>query len=126
MMATLTAFLDASVMYPAPLRDFLMVLAVNELFNARWSQQVHQEWLEAVLRNRPDLTRSQLERTQQLMNSHIADALVDSFEHLINGLSLPDPDDRHVLAAAIKSNTTVIVTCNLKDFPQRVLSPLQI
>lgn len=122
MMATLTAFLDASVMYPAPLRDFLMVLAVNDTFKARWSRQVHQEWITAVLRNRPDISPIQLDRTRGLMNSHIPEALVDNFEHLIDGLSLPDPDDRHVLAAAIKGRCTVIVTANLKDFPSSVLS----
>ena len=109
MMATLTAFLDASVMYPAPLRDFLMVLAVNDIFKARWSQQVHQEWITAVLRNRPDISSMQLERTRTLMNSHIPEALVDNFEHLIAGLSLPDPDDRHVLAAAIMVDVRLLL-----------------
>ena len=125
-MPILTAFLDASVMYPAPMRDFLMQLALIDVFKVKWSEQVHREWIEAVLRNRPDLTRVQLERTRELMNIHIEDALVDDFEHLIGGLLLPDPNDRHVLAAAIKGRAAFIITFNLKDFPRSVLSSFDI
>jgi hypothetical protein len=67
-----------------------------------------------------------MERTRDLMNSHAHDALVEDFEHLIDGLALPDPNDRHVLAAAIKSHSNLIVTYNLKDFPSRVLSVVEI
>jgi hypothetical protein len=55
-----------------------------------------------VLKNRPDLTRAQRERTRDPMNAHARDALVLRFEDLIPSLSLPDPDDRHVLAADIR------------------------
>jgi predicted nucleic acid-binding protein len=112
-----TAFLDASVLYPAPLRDLLMELAVSDMFHAKWSDAVHDEWIRAILKNRPDLTRAQLEKTRDLMNMHARDAVVTGFEPLINVLELPDPDDRHVLAAAIKGRADVIVTINLGDFP---------
>ena len=112
-----TAFLDASVLYPAPLRDLLMELAVADLYRAKWSDAVHEEWMNAVLRTRRDLTRSRLERTRDLMNAHARDALVTDFENLIGLLDLPDPDDRHVLAGAIRGSADIIVTCNLKDFP---------
>jgi predicted nucleic acid-binding protein len=113
----LIAFLDASVLYPAPLRDLLLELAVADLYRAKWSDAVHEEWIRAVLHNRRDLTRAQLERTRDLMNAHARDALVTSFEQLIDILELPDPDDRHVLAAAIRGRAELIVTVNLKDFP---------
>ena len=103
-----------------------MDLASNAVFRARWSQQVHQEWIESLLENRPELSRAQLERTRDLMNRHVHDALVENFEHLIDGLRLPDPNDRHVLAAAIKSQCNLIITNNLKDFPARVLSTFHI
>lgn len=116
-MGNFTAFLDASVLYPAPMRDLLLELAVSDLYRAKWSNMVHEEWIRAVLENRPDLTRDRLERTRDLMNAHVRDALVSDFEQLIDILELPDPDDRHVLAAAIKGRADLIVTANLKDFP---------
>lgn len=121
-MPPVTALLDASVLYPAPLRDFLMYLALTDMVRMRWSQRIHQEWIESLLRNRPELRRERLERTRDLMNLHVLDALVEDFDDLIEGLLLPDPDDRHVLAAAIKSRADLIVTFNLKDFPGNRLS----
>ncbi len=112
-----TAVLDANVLYPAPLRDLLMRLAITDIFAARWSARIHDEWIRNVLKNRPDLTAEQLHRTRDLMNSHVRDCLVCDFESLEVGLTLPDIDDRHVLAAAIKSGAQAIVTFNLKDFP---------
>jgi predicted nucleic acid-binding protein len=121
-LANFTAFLDASVLYPAPLRDLLLELAVSDLYRAKWSEAVHEEWIEAVLRNRSDLRRAQLERTRDLMNAHARDALVTDFEQLIGVLDLPDPNDRHVLAAAIKGRADLIVTVNRKDFPAEKLN----
>ena len=120
-MGRFTAFLDASVLYPAPLRDLLLELAVCDLYRARWSNAVHAEWISALLRTRPDLARERLERTRDLMNAHTRDALVTGFEDLVEILTLPDPNDRHVLAAAIKGHADLIVTTNLKDFPADVL-----
>jgi len=97
--ARLIAFLDASVLYSAPLRDLLMHLAVRDLFAARWSDRVHEEWIAALLRNRRDLTQEQLARTRRLMDENINDALVSGYEHIVDQLTLPDADDRHVLAA---------------------------
>jgi hypothetical protein len=80
------------------------------------------EWIEALLRSRPDLTRERLERTRALMKAHTRDALVTGYEPLIEVLNLPDPNDRHVLAAAIRGRADVVVTTNLKDFPPEVLA----
>lgn len=98
-----------------------MRLALTDLFRARWSEQIHDEWIRNVLANRPDLTPEQLLCTRQLMNSHVRDSLVTGFEYLIPALPLPDQDDRHVLAAAIHAGASLIVTFNLKDFPQKSL-----
>jgi hypothetical protein len=117
-----TVVYDACVRYPAPLRDLLMRLALTDLYRARWSDQIHEEWMTAVLRNRPDLSRAQLERTRSLMNAHVRDALVDGHQPLIPALELPDPDDRHVLAAAIQCGADLILTFNLDDFPEQALS----
>lgn len=109
--------LDACVLYPAALRDLLMRLAVHELIQAKWSEMIHEEWMTAVLRERPDLTRARLERTRQLMDLHAGDCLVRGHEKHIERLSLPDENDRHVLAAAIESEADAVVTWNLVDFP---------
>ena len=120
-MSQFTAILDACVLYPAPLRDLLMHLALTDLFRAKWTEAIHEEWIRSVLENRPDLTRGQLERTRQLMDAHVRDCIVTDYEDLIPALTLPDSDDRHVLAAAIRSSTNVIVTFNLDDFPLETL-----
>ena len=117
-----TVVYDACVLYPAPLRDLLMRLALTDLYRARWSDEIHDEWITAVLRNRPDLSRQQLERTRTLMNAHVRDALVDGHQPLIPALQLPDPDDRHVLAAAIRCGADLIITFNLDDFPEDTLA----
>ena len=122
-MASFGAFYDANVFYPAELRSFLMYLAVTGLFRAKWSAAVHEEWISKLLQNRTDLTREKLERTRTLIDLHVVDGLVTGYEHLIPGLLLPDPDDRHVLAAAIRGRADVIVTMNLKDFPRESLAP---
>lgn len=114
---------DACVLYPAPLRDLLMRLAMTDLYRAKWSETIHEEWMRNVLANRPDLTRDQVQRTRYLMDTHVLDALVTGHEALIDGLALPDQDDRHVLAAAIQAGAAVIVTFNLKDFPVEALAP---
>jgi len=100
--AAFTVFYDANVLYPAELRNFLMHLALTGVFRAKWSSDVHEEWIRNLLKNRPDLTREKLERTRQLMDKAAPDALVTGYQHLIPGLLLPDRDDRHVLAAAIR------------------------
>lgn len=121
-----TAFYDANVLYPAPLRDFLMHLALTGAYRARWTAQVHEEWKRNLLKNRQELTREQLDRTSSLMDKAVPDGLVTEYEPLIDGLELPDADDRHVLAAAIKCNASVIVTFNLRDFPKNILGPFNI
>ncbi|WP_065617393.1 PIN domain-containing protein [Pseudomonas moraviensis] len=121
--SSFTAVYDACVLYPAPLRDFLMWLALSGLYRARWTQEIHHEWKRNLLKNRSDLTLEQLDRTSQLMDLAIPDACIDGYEDLVSGLTLPDENDRNVLAAAIRCGADVIVTFNLKDFPSCHLAP---
>jgi predicted nucleic acid-binding protein len=113
----LTAVLDANVLYPAPLRDFLLHLASVGLFEPKWTLSIHSEWIENLLQKRPDLKRKNLEKTRLAMERAFPEASISDYENLIQELSLPDPNDRHVLAAAIAGNATIIVTFNTKDFP---------
>lgn len=118
----LVAVYDACVLHPAALRDTLIRLALTGLVRARWSDAILDEWERSILRIRPDLDRAPLRRTRELMNLAVPDAVISGFEVLVAGLDLPDPDDRHVLAAAIHGGAQAIVTFNLKDFPPEKLS----
>lgn len=76
-MSSFSVVYDACVLYPAPLRDLLMRLAMTDFYGARWTQQIHEEWMRNVLANRPDLSRAQLERTRELMDCSVRDSLVE-------------------------------------------------
>jgi hypothetical protein len=120
---------DACVLYPAPLRDLLMRLALTDLFRAKWTNQIHDEWIRNVIADRPDLSAEFLERTRDLMNIHVRDGLVDGYkklEKLKELQALPDPNDKHVLAAAIHSKCLRIITFNLRDFPAAILNQFNI
>jgi predicted nucleic acid-binding protein len=121
------AVLDACVLHPAPLRDLLLRLAMTELYRARWSEAIHDEWMRSILQRRPDITVERLERTRRLMDASVPDSLVMLADRLPPQRSisrgLPDPDDEHVLAAAVHGGAEVIVTYNLDDFPAAVLQP---
>ena len=93
---------DACVLYPAPLRDLLLRVAHAGLVRARWTDAILDECFRNVLLGRPELDERALQRTRALMNAAIADCLVTDYEPLIPGLDLPDANDRHVLAAAIR------------------------
>lgn len=120
-MDPITVILDACVLYPPPLRDVFLELAVTGIYRPRWTNQIHDEWIENLLLNRKDLTRKKLDRTRSLMNSAVPDCLVTGYEPIIGSLNLPDIDDRHVLAAAITSKASLIVTFNISDFPSPTL-----
>lgn len=119
----LIAFLDANALYGGERRNLLMRLALADAYGARWSERVHEEWTAALARNRSDITRDKIDRVRALMESHVVGAMVTGYEHLIDSLVLPDPNDRHVLAAAITAGASAIVTANLKHFPASALAP---
>ncbi len=112
---------DANVLYPSTLRDLLIRVAQAGLVQAKWTDQILNEVFANLTANRPDLDPQKLARTRVLMNRAVRDCLVTGYEPLIEAVDLPDPDDRHVLAAAIKARAQVIVTHNLKDFPSAAL-----
>ena len=113
---------DANVLYPSTLRDLLIRIAQARLVQAKWSNQILDEVFDSLTRDRPDLDTSKLKRTRELMLAAVADCLVVGYDSLIDALQLPDPDDRHVLATAIKARAQVIVTRNVRDFPTDVLA----
>lgn len=117
------ALYDACVLFPPSLRDLLVWLGITGACRARWSEAIHDEWIQAVLDHRPSVLRSSLERCRDLMNRNVAESLVTEYEGLIPSLELPDSDDRHILAAAIHCEADCIVTFNLKDFPASALHP---
>jgi len=122
-MSRFTALLDASALYSMTITDLVIEMSRTGIFRARWSDDIHEEWMRSLRSNRPDLDRSKIEARRDAMNAALPDCLVDNYRHLIAGLTLPDPDDRHVLAAAIAGRADVIVTRNLKDFPPAALEP---
>jgi predicted nucleic acid-binding protein len=126
MQTQFTVLFDACVLYPAPVRDILLELASKGLFRGRWTKKIQEEWVRNLQKNRPDLNENQLARTCKFMNNSVLNCLVEDFEELESGISLPDPGDIHILAAAIKSQAQIIVTYNMKDFPVEIIKKFDI
>lgn len=116
------AVYDACVLWPPALRDLLVRLAITGCVRARWSERILDETFLAIRTKRADLDPVALARTRRLLATAVRDASVEGYEPRMAGLELPDPDDRHVLAAALHGGATVIVTFNLADFPAATLS----
>ncbi|MET8145108.1 PIN domain-containing protein [Sphaerisporangium sp. NPDC005288] len=108
---------DANVLYGNTLRDLLIRLAMTGRLQAKWSERILDEMQRNLAADRPDIPEERLTRLRLLMNTAVRDCLIEGYEPLIEGLKLPDANDRHVLAAAIKAGAQVIVTSNLRDFP---------
>jgi predicted nucleic acid-binding protein len=119
--ARYTAILDANVLYPSLLRDLLLSLASAGLYHARWTSEINDEWTRHLAANKPDIA-AKIPLLLELVNQAVPDCLVDNYASLIDSLVLPDPNDRHVLAAAIAGHADAIVTANLKDFPEDFLA----
>ena len=112
--------LDTNVIYPIEIRDLLFWFAYYDMYTPKWSAHIFDEWRDVM--KRKNIPEVEANRRIQKANSAFPDALVTNYSKLINGLVLPDPKDRHVLAAAIKTNANLIVTNNIKDFPETYLS----
>ena len=115
------AVYDACVLYPFHLRNLLVQCAVDRLVDARWSREIHDEWIRNLAARRPELSAERLTRTRDLMDRVLPDANVTGHLVHVPTITLPDPDDRHVVAAAIEARASVIVTWNLRDFPAAAL-----
>ena len=122
----ISAVLDACVLYSAALRDLLLRLAEDKLVDPFWSEEIRTEWIRSLLRKRPKLKREKLERTCREMDAFFPGSLVVGYELITPTLTLPDLNDRHVLAVAIHVKAECIVTFNLNDFPKMNLQPYSI
>ena len=119
----ISAVLDACVLYSAAMRDFLLSLAEDRLFEPFWSEEIQNEWTRNLLQKRSKLMSEKLERTCRKMDFHFPNGLVRGYKSITPTLTLPDPKDRHVLAVAIHAKAEYIVTFNLRDFPKTALQP---
>jgi hypothetical protein len=113
---------DANLLYPFHLRNLLVQLGVNHIVRPRWTDAIHEEWIRNLAAAGRQ-TRDRLLRTRDIMKRVLPNADVRGYEHRITGLTLPDRDDRHVLAAAIEGGAGTILTFNLKHFPTEALAP---
>lgn len=120
--ARYTALLDACVLYPLAMTDALLSLATAGLFAAKWTTRIEEEWIAALERQRPDLI-GRLDVRRHSMREAVVDWEIPerAWRHRLPGITLPDENDAHVLAAALAGHVDCIVTLNLKDFPAEVV-----
>lgn len=123
MISTFTVLFDANIFFGAALRSLVVELSTTGLFRARWTNDIHAEWIEAVVAKRPGIDPERLIRVASLMDRAVPGCVVTGHQGLIDALNLPDPNDRHVLAAAIVGRAECIVTFNENDFPPECLEP---
>jgi len=121
-----TALLDANVLYPAGIRDILIQPAVYDLYRPKWSSDIFREWMRTDQRKNKNHDPQKVRSTQTQLESFFFDAQITGYERLISGPDLPDPDDRHVLAAARQCECDLIVTWNVSDFPADIVDPFGI
>jgi predicted nucleic acid-binding protein len=120
------ALLDANVLHPAFVRGALLWLADEGLFQPRWSADIMLEWRRSVARRFPDIQGDWLDAKQGQMTEAFPSAEISDYEPFIQAVDLPDPDDRHVAAAAIMGRCNAIITANTKHFPAETLRSFQI
>jgi len=94
-----------------------MQVAVDRLIDARWTDEIHDEWIRSLAASVSAIPIEHLQTTRRLMEAALPQAMVAGYERHIPCVKLPDPNDRHVVAAGIAGGASVILTWNLKDFP---------
>lgn len=120
-----TVVLDASVLFPNMKRDLLLRFFEADLYRARWTEKIQQEWFNRAVEKYPG-NEDKLRRTDELMRQHFDSAWVAGYERFTDAVILPDPDDRHVVAAALRCAAQYIVTDNIKHFPEAALGELDL
>ena len=115
------AVFDACTLYPFHLRNIIVQAAVDRLVEARWTDEIRDEWVRSLAADTPTIPIERLQTTRRLMNDALPGATISGYEDLVPTVSLPDPDDRHVVAAAIAAGASIILPWNLKDFPAEAL-----
>jgi hypothetical protein len=115
------AVFDACILYPFHLRNIVVQAAVDRLVDARWTDAIHEEWIRNLTADAPAISIERLRVTQRLMNDALPMATVNGYEEQISEVTLPDPNDRHVVAAAITAKAPLILTWNLRHFPAQEL-----
>ena len=125
-MARYAVVLDACVLVPVALADTLLRIAERDLYRPLWSARIVAEAIDAVVEIHPDIPPEQVQRRFTAMDHAFEDARVDGWENLEATVTLRDPDDRHVVAAAVRGRADAIVTANVRDYPPEILGPLQI
>lgn len=114
------AVLDTNVIYPVITRDLLFWFAHYDMYTPKWSKHIFDEWA-SVMQRKGISSEESLKRIRKA-NQAFPDALVNNYEGLIDRIDLPDDKDRHVVAAAIKTNAHIIVSNNIKHFPETTLN----
>lgn len=115
----MVVLIDACVLYPTVLRRLVVGAAKSRVFNPLWSPRILEEWARAAAREGYEVeARTEIAK----LISEFPDAEVTPDPATQAGLSLPDPDDVHVLAAAINGGAEELLTLNTKDFPTRTLA----
>lgn len=115
------AVFDACILYPFHLRNIVVQAAVDRLVEARWTDAIHEEWIRNLAANAQAIPMERLQITRQLMNDALPTAMVTGYEEHVPAVALPDPDDRHIVAAAIAAKASLILTWNLRHFPESEL-----
>ena len=114
--------IDANLLYPFHLRNLLVQFGVDAVIAPRWTARIHAEWIDTLVAA-GRVPKERLLLTLNLMNRALPEADVQGWEARVEGLILPDPDDHHVLAAALAARAGTILTMNLRDFPASALAP---
>jgi predicted nucleic acid-binding protein len=114
--------LDANLLYPFQLRNLLVQFGVDSVIAPRWTTRINEEWISNLVAA-GRAPRERLLLTLELMNSALPEAEVQGWKARMEGLTLPDPDDCHVLAAALAAGAETILTMNLRDFPASATAP---